>query len=455
MNSCRWGTKYRVLFLIAITLCSLTLFHWTMRPLPLSPLDQRLVGERDVIRSFQTIELDTMDLVAHKNGWVGFQDLKAVDCTSTLTATSVDNSQYPQSVPRVTDAQIEQDAAADCPNFNRKYGFQRYPEVTEEESDFPLAFIILFYKDLDQILFLLRAIYRPQNAYCLSVDLHSPPAFIDAVKAVTRCLPNVFLASKLEYVVYSGFTRLMSDIHCMRDLVKHPVPWKYVINMPGQQFPLRTNLEMVQILKLYRGANDIEGMTGKRLLHKRFRLKHRYQYDGKTGRQKIVRTGQRNPPPPHNLMVVKGSAYGTYSRAFVDFALNSPVSRDLLEWANVIESPDEYFWATLNHATGLKVPGGYTEGPPDQKQWVTTFASWDAENPCATKRVRWICIFSTADLPMLLSRQELFANKFYITHHPAALHCLDQMLYNMTVTGMVRDLDYYRKLKFVKRHTEA
>ena len=35
--------------------------------------------------------------------------------------------------------------------------------------------------------------------------------------------------------------------------------WKYFINLSGQMFPLHTNAELVQILKLYNGANDIEG----------------------------------------------------------------------------------------------------------------------------------------------------------------------------------------------------
>ena len=35
--------------------------------------------------------------------------------------------------------------------------------------------------------------------------------------------------------------------------------WKYFINLTGQEFPLKTNYEIVQILKAYKGANNVEG----------------------------------------------------------------------------------------------------------------------------------------------------------------------------------------------------
>lgn len=75
--------------------------------------------------------------------------------------------------------------------------------------------------------------------YCLSVDLDSGPAFLNAVKAVVKCFPNVFVAGKLESIVYAGFSRFLADVHCMEELVKHEVKWKYLHNLPGQQFPLR------------------------------------------------------------------------------------------------------------------------------------------------------------------------------------------------------------------------
>ncbi|GFR63038.1 beta-1,3-galactosyl-O-glycosyl-glycoprotein beta-1,6-N-acetylglucosaminyltransferase 3-like [Elysia marginata] len=155
-----------------------------------------------------------------------------------------------------------------------------------------------------------------------------------------------------------------------------------------------------------------------------------------------------NSPPPHGFRIVKGSAYNTLSRAFVEMVLRHPWAQDLISWSRDVESPDEYVWATLHHASDMVVPGSFI-GVPENKPWLTSYTAWQGLSKCASMFVRWICIFSPGDLPRLISQPHFFANKFYIDHHPAALHCLDQYVYNLTVSGTVRGLDYYRTLPFL------
>lgn len=44
----------------------------------------------------------------------------------------------------------------------------------------------------------------------------------------------------------------------MKDLLSFS-KWKYFINLTGREFPLRTNYELVKILKVYSGSKDGEG----------------------------------------------------------------------------------------------------------------------------------------------------------------------------------------------------
>ena len=72
---------------------------------------------------------------------------------------------------------------------------------------------------------------------------------------------------------------------------------------------------------------------------------------------------KRNPLPPHGITIVRGSAYGTFSRDFVRFILEDERARDLLSWSRTTYSPDEHYWATLHHTQKnafLKTPGGYS-----------------------------------------------------------------------------------------------
>ena len=129
---------------------------------------------------------------------------------------------------------------------------------TPEESAYPLAYSIVMYKDLDQVEMLLRAIYRPHNFYCIHVDRKAKAPIRKGMTAIAKCFPNVFLASVSEDVRWGYFSVVQAEINCMEDLIKAG-KWTYFINLTGQEFPLKTNWELVRILKALNGSNVISG----------------------------------------------------------------------------------------------------------------------------------------------------------------------------------------------------
>ncbi|CAG5135391.1 unnamed protein product, partial [Candidula unifasciata] len=85
---------------------------------------------------------------AYRKRWIGFPEIYGSDCPKALK-TKVNNSIFPSKVKRTHPVDIIADAS-DCKSFIEKYGYNRYPAASQEELDFPIAFIILFYTDLDQ-----------------------------------------------------------------------------------------------------------------------------------------------------------------------------------------------------------------------------------------------------------------------------------------------------------------
>ena len=67
--------------------------------------------------------------------------------------------------------------------------------------------------------------------------------------------------------------------------------------------------------------------------------------------------------------------------------------------------------------------------------------------------LRQIPIIGLGDLPLLATREELFANKFHEDFHPETLDCLEEILINRTleeITGtLVFNDSYYRTRDFV------
>ena len=252
-----------------------------------------------------------------------------------------------------------------CTAFKHERGYVEN-SFSKEEEDFSIAYSILFYKELQQVERLLRAIYSPSNMYCLHLDAYSTDSLYLATQSLVKCFNNVFIVSQREKIVYAGYSRLQAEINCMNDVLNKNKRWKYYINLASQDFPIKTNLEIVKILRLYNGSNDIEGMSGKRVQAVRGRFSRRWEEvtlrDKPYQRAKLNKTTTVKEPPPHKLNIVRGSAYGIFSRKFVDFIVHSQISLDLLTWSRDTYSPDEHFWATLNHLhenPHLETPGGY------------------------------------------------------------------------------------------------
>lgn len=58
---------------------------------------------------------------------------------------------------------------ADCPSFIKKRKYITEP-LSKEEAEFPIAYSIVVHHKIEMLDRLLRAIYMPQNFYCIHVD---------------------------------------------------------------------------------------------------------------------------------------------------------------------------------------------------------------------------------------------------------------------------------------------
>ena len=146
----------------------------------------------------------------------------------------------------------------DCKTFITERGYIM-SSLTIIEAKFPIAFSILMYKDVEQAERLLRAIYRPQNIYCIHVDKKTDNHTYNAMEGIAKCFGNVFMTARKIAVRWGAFSVLEPELMCMEALLQRNKKWKYFINLTGQEFPLPTNYELVRILMAYNGANDIEG----------------------------------------------------------------------------------------------------------------------------------------------------------------------------------------------------
>ncbi|NXU45999.1 GCNT3 acetylglucosaminyltransferase, partial [Drymodes brunneopygia] len=326
----------------------------------------------------------------------------------------------------------------DCRAFKESRRYIEFP-LSQEEKEFPIAYSMVIHHKIDMFERLLRSVYAPQNVYCIHMDSKSPPAFQEAVRAIAACFPNVFVASRLESVVYAAWSRLQADFNCMQDLLQSPVPWRYLINTCGTDFPIKTNAEIVRALQLLRGHNSVESEKPTAAKQQRWQ----YHYEVK---ESISRTNQKKQPPPHGYPMFTGSAYNAVTRDFVRYILENPTAQKFHEWSKDSYSPDEHVWATLNRMPGA--PGGT---PHNDKYQLTDmnalprlvkwqFLEGDISKgapypPCTGRHQRAVCIYGVGDVPWMLQQHHLLANKFDPDMDDAAVQCLEEYLRHKALYG--------------------
>ncbi|CAG5122440.1 unnamed protein product [Candidula unifasciata] len=317
-----------------------------------------------------------------------------------------------------------------CDDFKKQRGYIM-SSLTDEEEQFPIAYSILVYKDSEMVERLLRAIYRPQNFYCIHVDQKASNDCFEAITSIAKCFPNVFLASRRISVAWGWFTVLEPEIVCMEDLWKYR-KWKYFINLTGQEFPLRTNHELVKILMAFQGAVDVSSSV-----------------------KALDRRRLRGRNPPHGLRPAKGSVHIAANREFVDFVLHNQTSKDLLNWGRKIKFADETYFAMLSSNPKLGIKGTDKGDPENNHGWESfvRYKSWKW-GPCAGYYVRKICILSTGDLPRLGKSIQMFANKFYLQEDRVVIGCLEEKIFNDTrdeyMGTKVFDTTLYQNATFIK-----
>ncbi|XP_072241977.1 beta-1,3-galactosyl-O-glycosyl-glycoprotein beta-1,6-N-acetylglucosaminyltransferase 3 [Leuresthes tenuis] len=319
-----------------------------------------------------------------------------------------------------------------CAAYIKRRGFTTVP-LSEEESHFPIAYSMVIHDKIEMFERLLRAVYAPQNIYCVHVDQKSSPVFQRAVEAVASCFPNVFLASKLERVIYASWSRVQADLNCMKDLLKSPVHWKYLLNTCGTDFPIKTNREIVMTLKVLNGRNTLESEVTSD--HKKGRWQYHYNVT-----DTIISTDIRKSPPPISSPMFSGNAYFVVTRAFVKYVMQNREVQNFLEWEKDTYSPDEHVWATLQRMP--YVPGSL---PANDKydtsdmQSLARAVKWSylegdvnkgaPYHRCRGTHRRAVCVYGAGDLSWLLRQQQLFANKFDPEVDDVAIRCLESLLH--------------------------
>jgi len=120
-----------------------------------------------------------------------------------------------------------------------------------------IAYLIMVHKNMAQFERLFRVIYNPSDCYLVHVDKKSDAAYHRAVRDLVRDYPN---ARKLEdsvKVQWGGWTLTELILRGIEHLLRQADDWDYLVNLSGQDFPLKSTSEVRAFLAEQPGWNHI------------------------------------------------------------------------------------------------------------------------------------------------------------------------------------------------------
>ena len=293
------------------------------------------------------------------------------------------------------------------------------------ERSFPIAFTFVVYDNPQQVLRLLRLLYRPQNSYCIHCDAKSPhKAFF---RKIASCFENIIIPSKLIDVVWGKETIMEAQMSCMTDLVKfrakEKYKWKYVINLCGKELPLMTNREMVKRLINLKGSSSI---MARKLTAREF--EYRMKESVKNYSLKLL---QLAPPSFNDSAFYKSSSYNAISIQFARFLVFNRTMRKFREFFKMCRYSEEHFYATVYMLP--HVPGGYDKHIDHYFYIEKAFWIKPKGKGCLGKVVHNICIITAVDLPKVVKAHaqqpnSLFHNKYFMELDHTVMKCMEERI---------------------------
>ena len=299
------------------------------------------------------------------------------------------------------------------------------------EKSFPLAFTFMVHESPQQVLRLLRLLYRPQNSYCIHYDAKSTDEFKELFNSVADCLENVIIASRQESVVWGHYSVLGAQMNCMKDLLdlrtQQQHKWKYLLNLCGKELPLVTNREMVLRLAKLNGRSSVRAYkTPAEFMH---RIKYLVELNEE--KTEIGNKSKLLGDPPFNIsQLYKSRTFVALSYQFARFLHTNDTAIEIHEFFKKCANPEEHFYATMFMLPGA--PGGWANGN-DYFNLESVFWIRDGHEICRGKVVHKVCVVGVGDLPRIVEMAggHFFHNKYFMEYDPVVMSCMEERIIQM------------------------
>jgi hypothetical protein len=257
-----------------------------------------------------------------------------------------------------------------------------------------IAYLILVHRYPEQFKRLFRAIYDPRNHYVVHVDKSSGPALDAEIRSFLRPYANSDVLEGKK-ALWGGYSLVDAELRGMERLLQMGGNWTHFINLSGQDFPLKSQTQIMAYLAANKGCEFIKVMDQKKV---RPDTMHRVDEFAIEFEEHIERT-ENFRPFLSGAMPYIGNQWMIVSRAFCDFVCHDPRADRYKAFYENTFIADEGFFQTVMMNTPV-----HGEIVSDDLRMIDWVPDGDIKLRPRT--------YVTQDAAALMASHNLFARKF-------------------------------------------
>jgi hypothetical protein len=278
-----------------------------------------------------------------------------------------------------------------------------------------IAYVVSAYKLPEQLLRLVSTLNTEAAEFLIHVDKKADPSVFARISEALTSRPNVHLLER-HTCHYGGFGHVRATLKGIDELFRLQSPFDYVVLLTGQDYPIKSNEQILDFFNEHRGSSFLEyfplpstewthgGMD--RLEHYHVRFARRYL---RFPRAYIpVRNGL-----PDDIRPFGGSPYWCLSReciAYIHDFLDH--SRAFVRFFKYVNVPDELFFQTIVMNSPLR-----DTVVNDDLRYVEWREPETAGGPA---------VLGKGDFDKLRTAPDLFARKFDMSFDSEILDLIDR-----------------------------
>ena len=308
--------------------------------------------------------------------------------------------------------------------------------VSDTERNFPLAYVIPFHNNPQQIMRFLRVIYRPHNVYCLHPDRKANKTMIQAFRKVVSCLDNIFVPDELVSVTYMHISMVDAQLNCLHHLVNdyQHFQWKYASNLCGKELPFNSNRVLVEKLMELDGDSLVNAYKIPDIDHRERFTSHFRVKDGKMSAYE-----PRSDEMPFGIQMYKSLNYISASRQFAIFLLTSPKVKAIHCYMTTALMPDEELYATAYMLP--EAPTAHRSYESKLSLIKAFFLPPNFKGTCTGKPVHMSCVLDVRAIPLFHSENGtiIFYNKYFMEYDHVVMDCMEKRIVEQNKLEYKRD----------------